>query len=208
MNAEEIKKALDYEKKIDGQLTQLKKTPMISREIIQKFEDNKFEVIEKLLNLNIGGCNYDFIPVIPMEYGGLYPLINSVYYNKGVNQRPGTTELDPTKITSNGCCQLHYICEVDLGKNLVKKSLEETEKLIAEEGNHPLTISEIIALAIFNEWSYHQASIAGADRYMEDKFLGIYLHKTDCSSYPLLGYVDDPINLKWTMPFCKHIIKI
>jgi hypothetical protein len=166
MNAEEIKKALDYEKKIDGQLTQLKKTPMISREIIQKFEDNKFEVIEKLLNLNIGGCNYDFIPVIPMEYGGLYPLINSVYYNKGVNQRPGTTELDPTKITSNGCCQLHYICEVDLGKNLVKKSLEETEKLIAEE---EIILSQSLKLLLspFLMKVIHQASIAGADRYME-----------------------------------------
>lgn len=175
-----------YEELFDQQLTCLSFLD-IPYEIVRALSGKKDSVISKVSTLDIAEDNLPFLPVIPIQYIGLYGLMS---ITKGLGLR-GHTDLNPNSIKDvveiDIPRQPYYMIDVGDRKHTFGKSSAEATNII--KGNHrsPLTIQEVIAFCILSPEELHKQNLyclgSGYDFYVEKlSKLFIYFDRGACLS--------------------------
>ena len=167
-------------------------------EIIEAFRIQRKKVVQRASEIPTKGI--PFIPVIPLAYRGIFDLMAMVIYHGN----RGFTSLDPTliiDITENKMpVRPYYIYDVvcgiyDIGSKNPKKAID----IIKKRKRFPLTVAEVIALAVHTDVST-KPIFAGSSYGENDGMVCLFLNGSD----PCLDQLDQEEVFWFGMPlFCS-----
>lgn len=146
--------------------------------ILTIFQNNKSEVLERAVVMDIPDGNIPFVPVIPRSYMGIYALMPMVRNGEKV----GYTSLAPYEIIDNEKCpkEPYYIYNVEPGKATFGKTPEEAEKIIKGQNRLCHVLEEDIAVCVHTDvLSYHWLLSVGS-RYVTDDKVPLITNQLEC----------------------------
>lgn len=145
LTAEEKKtKAEDLEKLFDSQIQTLQDRGC-PEQIVEIFQNQRGQVLQKASEMSLGKGNILFLPVIPRTYRSPYDLMAMVRNN----DKQGHNHLNPTAITDEFETPKdpYHIYGVEDGQALLNESPEKAINILKEQSRFSLTAAEVMALA-------------------------------------------------------------
>lgn len=135
----------------DSQLETLKKRG-VSDQVIETLSARKETVLRKAGEIDIGGKNIPFLPIISALFTDLSDLIKMVRFNDKI----GESRIDLRRISDNvyAPSELYYIFNVEIGEQTAHDrsiKLATYENAIFEMNRSPLRTDEAISLAIHTD---------------------------------------------------------
>ncbi len=168
--------------------------------IIEKFIDQREQVLDEASKRDTPKECIPFLPVIPESYMGIYGLMSMVYYDG----KRGYTKINPNIINGKELTpkQPYFLFDVEDGESMLGNSTAKARVLIKQKKRFCLTAEEIIALCLYySVLSKHYLDCACSVEV--NNFTGLSLWKSQ--DVPLLSYanVNVPHNY-WGSPSCAR----
>jgi hypothetical protein len=167
-------KRAEHEALFDSQIATLKDKG-VPVQIMRMLSNQRDDVLRNASEATIGEGNIAFLPVIPTTYLSFYTQMAMVVHDgkEGYNYLQPNLILD--KVETPG--EPYWIYDVEDGDAMRGKSSNEAEKLLEDTGRSPLTVVEVVSLAIHNTnvLTRHFIDATGSRYESADKMSGVYL---------------------------------
>jgi hypothetical protein len=143
--------------------------------IIEAFKEQRNEVIEKALSMNISKGNIPFILVISQNYINIYGLMNMLRnYDLGHYTFINSEEIAHDVEISE---KSYVIYDVENGSETLNKSPKEAKEFIENKNRFCLMVDESIALCLHSKVLFdHNVDCAGSRCNHAGKVVSIYLN--------------------------------
>ena len=188
-------------KLFDAQIATLKDRE-VPNKIVEILQDQKDLVVERAIYMTIGNGNIPFLPVISHSHLIPYNLI-------AIEWNFSNVDIDYVYLNTIAIFNMvdipeepHYIYDVEDGNATRGKNPEAAEKIFKRQKRSPLTVAEVIALAVHaNVYPRYGVWATGSRYKSARKVPFIYLDSGGQLRF-IWGVVDDLYDDRWGSASC------